>query len=112
MPVPATADSVGDAFAVLNMVRGVLETEAGDNRLLNEAKEQVERVCRKYDVGDFDICGLCGQPGADKIPHPNHWPGEQKPDTDLVHSECEQTECARAHAQLSDRERKAFLRSV
>lgn len=61
---------------------------------------------------DPDICGLCGEPGADKIPHPIHWPGERVPDTDLVHAECERDECARAHAELSDEQRAAFLRTV
>ncbi len=59
---------------------------------------------------DNDICGLCGQPGADKIPHPIHWPGEEIPDTELVHQECEQEECRRAHRELTDDERRAFLR--
>lgn len=44
-----------------------------------------------------DICGLCGNPGADKYPHPYYWPGEQGPGTKLVHSECEKRECQRAY---------------
>jgi len=59
-----------------------------------------------------DICGLCGEPGADKYKHPVHWPGEQNPEGELVHSWCEEEECRRAHALLSDEERKAFLRSI
>ena len=59
-----------------------------------------------------DICGLCGKPGADKYKHPVHWPGEQDPDGPLVHAECEEEECRRAHAALSDHERIAFLRSI
>ena len=59
---------------------------------------------------DNDICGLCGLPGADKYPHPIHWPGEQVPDTELVHADCEQEECHRAHAELSDEQRKSFLK--
>jgi hypothetical protein len=43
-----------------------------------------------------DICGLCGEPGADKYPHPEHWPGEQIPNETFVHAECEQAECKRA----------------
>ncbi len=50
-----------------------------------------------------DVCGLCGEPGADKIPHPNHWPGERRPDTDLVHAECESEECGRAHREFYGR---------
>ena len=56
-----------------------------------------------------DICGLCGEPGADKFAHPCHWPGEQIPEGPLVHAECEAEECRRAHAALSNAERKAFL---
>jgi hypothetical protein len=61
---------------------------------------------------DTDLCGLCGGPGADKIPHPIHWPGEAMPETDLVHAECEQDECRRAHAALSDSQRDSFLREI
>lgn len=61
---------------------------------------------------DEDICGLCGEPGADKIPQPVHWPGERVPDTDLVHAYCESEECIRAHAQLSQAERDAFLEGL
>ena len=59
---------------------------------------------------DDDICGLCGLPGADKIPHPIRWPGEQIPDTNLVHAKCEDEECRRAHSLLSDKQRKDFLK--
>ncbi len=50
-----------------------------------------------------DICGFCGLPGADKIPHPIRWPGEQHPNTELVHAECEQEECSRAHQEFYNR---------
>lgn len=59
-----------------------------------------------------DICGLCGQPGADKIPHPVRWPGEMMPGSDFVHRECEDAECCRAHAAMTDREREHFLRGL
>lgn len=59
-----------------------------------------------------DICGLCGEPGADKFAHTMHWPGEQCPDGELVHSECETEECKRAHAALSTEQRKAFLQTI
>lgn len=63
-----------------------------------------------------DICGLCGEPGADKIPHPEHWPGEQIPDTELVHSECEKEECGRAHrdfyAKVGDDGVRRFLSTI
>ncbi|MGB9154386.1 MAG: hypothetical protein WCD70_15005 [Alphaproteobacteria bacterium] len=72
----------------------------------NPASEQKQTLT----TNDEDICGLCGKPGADKMPHPLHWPGEQEPDTDLVHAECEQEECGRAHAELSDEQRRNFLK--
>lgn len=59
-----------------------------------------------------DICGFCGEPGADKIPHPIRWPGERNPESALVHSECEQEESKRAHAMLTQEQREAFLRSI
>lgn len=58
------------------------------------------------------ICGFCNQPGADKIPHPVRWPGEESADTEYVHATCEYEECRRAHALLSDKQREQFLRSV
>lgn len=61
---------------------------------------------------DDDICGLCGEPGADKIPHPVYWPGERQPETDYVHASCENAECARAHGELSDKQRDEFLRTI
>jgi hypothetical protein len=59
-----------------------------------------------------DLCGLCGQPGADKVAHPVHWPGEQVPDGLYVHAACEAEECHRAHALLTDKQRADFLRWV
>lgn len=59
-----------------------------------------------------DICGFCGQPGADKIPHPIRWPNEACAGTTYVHSACEDEECRRAHNQLSDKERADFIRSI
>ena len=76
-------------------------------RLLAEATGAVEEALDRE-----DICGLCGMPGADKFPHPEHWPGERVPDTELVHAECEKAECARAHAALTDRQREEALRNI
>jgi len=59
-----------------------------------------------------DICGLCGEPGADKFAHLIHWPGERVPDGPLVHAYCEAEECRRAHAELSDKQRRDFLRTI
>jgi len=56
-----------------------------------------------------DICGFCGFPGADKIPHPVRWPGEEPAGTEYVHARCEQEETRRAHEALSVAERAAFL---
>lgn len=59
-----------------------------------------------------DICGFCGQPGADKIPHPVRWPGEESVGTEIIHAACEDAECRRAHALLTDQQRADFLRTV
>lgn len=63
-----------------------------------------------------DICGLCSNPGADKIPHPCYWPTEQRPRTELVHAECERAECERAfeeyRSQVGEDGIKKFLRSI
>jgi hypothetical protein len=61
---------------------------------------------------DDDICGLCGLPGADKIPHSAYWPGEARPNRPYVHADCEDEACERAHAALTDRERAEFLRGI
>lgn len=63
-------------------------------------------------MNDDDICGLCGEPGADKFAHPEHWPGERIPDTELVHAECESEECARAHAVLTPQQRESVLKAI
>ena len=62
---------------------------------------------------DPDLCRLCGEPGADKIPHPHYWPTETRPDTEFVHATCEDAECKRAHeeflAQVGDVGVRRFL---
>ena len=63
-------------------------------------------------MDEDDICGLCGLPGADKIPHPVYWPQERRPDTDLVHAECEREECERASILCQGREREEFLDNI
>ena len=77
---------------------------------LTAAQEKIERL--EEELNGEDICGLCGKPGADKMPHPVHWPGERIPDGELVHSECESAECERAHAALTEEQRRRFLRSI
>jgi len=61
---------------------------------------------------DDDICGLCGLPGADKMAHPCHWPGEQIPNTPYVHAECEEEECRRASDAFQGPQRIDFLRRL
>lgn len=57
-----------------------------------------------------DICGYCGEPGADKMALWTgggvYWPGEFIPNTECVHAECERAEQARAHAALTQRQRE------
>lgn len=67
-----------------------------------EDEKQAEEI-------EDDICGLCGEPGADKIRHPIHWPGETVPDSEYVHASCEDEECRRAHSVLSQEEREKFI---
>lgn len=64
---------------------------------------------RDEDAIDDYICGFCGLPGADKIPHPIRWPGEDSADSTYVHRACEDAECKRAYSLLSDKEREGFL---
>lgn len=63
-----------------------------------------------------DICGLCGQAGADKMAAWTGggvlWPGERHPTTEFVHASCEHAEQGRAHAALSESERAAFLQRI
>lgn len=59
---------------------------------------------------DEDICGLCGQPGADKVPRPILWPDERVPNTAFVHADCEAEECARASELCQGAARDKFLR--
>lgn len=63
-----------------------------------------------------DICGLCGEPGADKMAlwtgGGKYWPGEEVPETEMVHQSCEQEETERAHSGLTQEERDRFLRSI
>lgn len=63
-----------------------------------------------------DVCGLCGERGADKMALWTgggiYWPGEIRPETEVVHAECEQAETARAHAQLTQAQRDSVIRSV
>lgn len=61
---------------------------------------------------DEDICGFCGLPGADKIPHPVRWPNENCAGTPLVHEACEDAECGRASDSFQGQQRDAFLRSL
>jgi tRNA G37 N-methylase TrmD len=64
------------------------------------------------DEDEEDICGLCGEPGADKYACPNHWPGERMPNTLFVHAECEIEERRRAHSVLTTKQRRDVLDSI
>ncbi len=68
------------------------------------------------DEQEVDICGLCGEPGADKMAIKTgggvYWPGEVVPDTDMVHQECEREETQRAFDQLTESQRDACLRGL
>ncbi len=66
---------------------------------------------------DQDRCAICGELGADKIPHPCHWPGEFAPSPgEYVHQECEREECGRAHREFygraGDKGVREFLRQI
>ena len=69
----------------------------------------------KHEESD-DICGICGESGADKMALWTggglYWPGELVPESELVHSECEKEETRRAHAALSQAEKEAFLEGI
>jgi hypothetical protein len=58
---------------------------------------------------DDDICGLCGLPEAHKKPHECYWPTERRPNTCVVHNECECEECERAFMELSEEEKSKLL---
>ena len=68
------------------------------------------------DAESEDICGICGEPGADKMALWTgggiYWPGEFIPETELVHQECEQEETRRAHTALTQEQRDVVLRSI
>ncbi len=74
-------------------------------------KKQLKDIIRKMirESMEEDICGLCGQSGADKVPHPVYWPGEQSPGTPYVHADCEDAETERAFGELSQSERDSFI---
>jgi len=71
--------------------------------------KEIEQILKHH-----DICGYCGQPGADKMAlwtgDGKYWPGEFVPDTELVHQSCEQAETNRAFNCLTQAERDSFLR--
>lgn len=69
-------------------------------------------VKRHREAHQDSVCGLCGQPGANKVPHPIRWPGEAIPATAFVHAECEQKECERARSQMTEQQARDFLKSI
>lgn len=60
-----------------------------------------------------DICGLCGEPEADKIAQSSgYWPDQKRPDGKYVHSSCEMEEQRRAWNALSQNQRDAVLKRL
>ena len=65
---------------------------------------------------DEDICGLCDEPGADKMALWTgggvYWPGERRSETEFVHAECEREETRRAHSELGEEQRRACIEAA
>ena len=93
-----------------NHIIGLNTIAAGRQGMNEKAQNEITRPLDE--IVSEDICGFCGLSGADKFPHPIRWPGEASAGTKLVHADCEQEECRRAHAQLSELERRSFLSSI
>lgn len=74
--------------------------------------EAAAELAQRHHADERGVCGFCGQPDADKVPHPIRWPGERSAGTEFVHAACEDGECGRAHSLLTDRQREEFLRHV
>jgi len=101
----------------LRSYQDVYVAVCGQQFVTHRAGIKHERECEDCKSGqkpyqDADICGFCGEPGADKMPHPVRWPGEQSAGTELVHTACEQEECGRAHAELTPHQRDEFLKTL
>jgi ssDNA-binding Zn-finger/Zn-ribbon topoisomerase 1 len=71
--------------------------------------------CRKEaaDETEAEVCGLCEGPDPCKMAKWTgggvYWPGERRPEGRLVHQECEEEECRRAHAELTQDQRDEVL---
>jgi len=87
--------------------KGIIKVAVG----FNDEDRLLKYLARLDFSEEDDICGFCGQNGADKIPHSVRWPNEQSAGTEFVHSECEQAECARASALITGKHRDDFLRN-
>lgn len=60
-----------------------------------------------------DMCGFCGLNGADKIPAPLQYPGQEDAGTEYVHQECEREEEERcAESEWERRRREGELPPV
>ncbi len=68
-----------------------------------------ERVPMHYPVKAFMLHGDKYDRGW--LPAPT-WEEYFDPNGALVHAKCEQAECSRAHAALTDKQRNDFLRSI
>lgn len=114
------AEVLSSARSIANIAEVVYNDCKDCTDLCDDSKSRLRRrwlvrqktyeVLRRALNGESeDICGLCGEEGADKVPHPVYWPGEKVPGTPYVHRGCEESECDRAMFALSEEERAAFL---
>ena len=90
------------------------ELGAANDRLAEFARDVVPAERERMEQMEIEqsICGFCDQGGADKVPHPVRWPGENSAGTEYVHRKCEDSECRRAHKLLTDDQRSTFLRAL
>ena len=92
------------------------DAAVGDPEAETRFLREQERIGEAVEEDEEDICGLCGEPGADKMATWTgggvYWPGEEIPDSEFVHDECEREERARAHSLLSTEEIRAILRGL
>ena len=109
-----------DTKKLLELIADILDAQVcsycqgHDEHAVCDLPDVAKAIRQALEVGlrEEGICGFCNRPGADKIPYPIRWPGEEIAGTELVHAACEDAECRRAHLRLTDEERKRFLKSL
>ena len=78
--------------------------------------DAVWEAIKEIEMEDENVCSLCGKPGADKIPHPMHWPTERCSENKYVHADCEKMECEQAffefRREVGEEGIKKFLRKI